>query len=217
MTDKSIKFFIIEDHTVTNIGLQQLIKQKTGAECSGYAFTKSEAEEQLALLASAESDSQIQKGTAKLPDIIILDLFLGNESGLELLKIIKTKYPSIKILIYSMYSKPGIISIALEEGAHGFVEKSAPESILINAIKSILAGETFVQQTLIQPLFTYKTMIDGLTKQEQNILKKVLERKSKSEISSELNIVPRTVDNYLSRIFDKTGCHSIEDIIKNFC
>lgn len=196
-------FFIVEDHTVTNIGLKALIKEKTGTECLGSAFTKSEAEEKLAEL-------------TRLPDIIILDLYLGKESGLELLKIIREKYPSVKILIYSMYSKPGILSITLEQGAHGFVDKSAPESILITAIKNILSGETYVQQNLISPLFTYKTMYDGLTKQEQRIFTKILEQKSKSQIADEFNIVPRTVDNYVSRILDKTGCRNLEEIFEKF-
>lgn len=196
-------FFIVEDHTVTNIGLKALIKDKIGAECLGTAFTKSEAEEKLSEL-------------TKLPDIIILDLYLGKESGLELLKVIKEKYPSVKILIYSMYSKPGILSIALEQGAHGFVDKSAPESILITAIKNILNGETYVQQNLISPLFTYKTMYDGLTKQEQRIFTKILEQKSKTQIAEEFNIVPRTVDNYISRILDKTGCRNLEEVFEKF-
>lgn len=196
-------FFIVEDHTVTNIGLKSLIQDKTGAECLGTAFTKSEAEEKLA-------------GLSNLPDIIILDLYLGKDSGLELLKIIKEKYPSVKILIYSMYSKPGILSITLEQGAHGFVDKSAPESILITAIKNILNGETYVQQNLISPLFTYKTMYDGLTKQEQRIFTKILEQKSKTQIAEEFNIVPRTVDNYISRILDKTGCRNLEEVFEKF-
>lgn len=202
-------FFIIEDHTITNIGLQKFIQEKTGAVCSGYAFSKSEAEEKLTFLSSPDS-------TVKLPDIIILDLYLGNENGLDLLKTIRKKYSEIKILIYSMYAKPGIISIALEEGANGFVEKSASETILISAVKSILAGETFVQQKLISSIFTYKTVFDGLTKQEQKILKLILNQKTKSQISAELNIVPRTVDNYLSRIFDKTGCRGIKEIFEKF-
>ncbi len=196
-------FFIVEDHTVTNIGLQALIKEQIHAECLGTAFTKSEAEEKLSQL-------------TQLPDIIILDLYLGNESGLDLLKIIRSTYPAVKVLIYSMYSKPGILSIALEQGAHGFVDKSAAESILITAIENILNGETYVQQNLISPLFTYKTIYDGLTKQEQRIFTKILERKSRSQIAEEFNIVPRTVDNYLSRIFDKTGCRNLEEMLERF-
>ena len=118
--------------------------------------------------------------------------------------------------VYSMYAKPGILSIALEAGAHGFVEKSAPETILLCAINDILSGQTFVQQNLVSPLIKYKTMYDGLTKQEQKIFKKLLERKTKAQIAEELNIVTRSVDNYLSRIFEKTGTKGHKELIEKF-
>lgn len=201
-------FFVVEDHTVTNLGLQQLIAQKAVLTCIGSAASKSEALIKIQELATG--------GTEKLPDIMILDLYLGKESGLDLLREMQANYPSVKVLIYSMYAKPGILSLALEAGAHGFVEKTAPESVLITAIKNILAGETYVQQNLVSPLFTYKTMYEGLTRQEQNVLKKILERKSRIQIAEELNIVPRSVDNYISHLFDKTGCKGIDEIISKF-
>lgn len=201
-------FFVVEDHTVTNIGLVQLITQKNGLECAGSAISKSEALEKIKILAD--------DGTDNLPDILILDLFLGEDSGLDLLRQVRAEYPSIKVLVYSMYAKPGILSLVLEAGAHGFVEKSAPESVLITAIKNILTGETFVQQNLVSPLFTYKTMFDGLTKQEQIVFKKILERKSKAHIAEELNIIPRSVDNYFTHIFEKTGCKNVQEIISKF-
>ncbi len=201
-------FFVVEDHTVTNIGLQQLIAQKTGLSCIGFASSKTEALEKIKELASGGED--------KLPDILILDLYLGEESGLDLLREMRANYPFVKVLVYSMYAKPGILSLALEAGANGFVEKTAPESVLITAIKNILAGETYVQQNLVSPLFTYKTMYEGLTRQEQNVLKKILERKSRVQIAEELNIVPRSVDNYISHLFDKTGCKGIDEIISKF-
>lgn len=207
-------FFVVEDHTVTNIGLVQLIEQKTELKCTGSALSKSEAEEKLKALANGLTETGSK--TSALPELLILDLFLGEESGLDLLREVRTDYPEIKILVYSMYAKPGILSMVLEAGAHGFVEKSAPEPILITAVKSILAGETFVQQNLVAPLFTYKTMFDGLTKQEQNVFKKILERKSKEQIAEELNIIPRSVDNYFTHIFEKTACKNVHEVIKKF-
>ncbi|MBQ8013646.1 MAG: helix-turn-helix transcriptional regulator, partial [Treponema sp.] len=87
---------------------------------------------------------------------------------------------------------------------------------LLCAINDILSGQTFVQQNLVSPLITYKTMYDGLTKQEQKIFKKLLERKTKAQIAEELNIVTRSVDNYLFRIFEKTGTKGHEELIEKF-
>ena len=207
-------FFVVEDHTVTNIGLVQLIAQKLELKCLGSALSKSEAKEKLKALANGLNETGSR--TSALPELLILDLFLGEESGLDLLREVRTDYPEIKILVYSMYAKPGILSLVLEAGAHGFVEKSAPESVLITAIKNILAGETFVQQNLVAPLFTYKTMFDGLTKQEQIVFKKILERKSKTQISGELNISHRSVDNYFTHIFEKTGGKNVHEVIEKY-
>lgn len=204
--EHQVTFFVIEDHTLTNRGIRELISERSNFVCCGYAFSKSESLEKLKELSKE----------AKLPDILILDLFLGEESGLDILREVKTKLPSIKVIVYSMYTKPGIVSLAIEGGADGFVLKSSPEAELFTAIQTILGGETYVQQTLVSPLFTYKTLYDGLTRQEQVVFKKLIERKSRSQIQKELNIVERSLENYLSRIYMKTGCKNHEDLIKKF-
>ena len=201
-----VTFFVVEDHTLTNLGIRELLSQRTGFECSGFASSRGEALEKLSEL--------FEQG--KTPDILLLDLFLGEESGIEVLREAKTRFPAVKILIYSMYAKPGIVSLALENGADGFVSKVASESDLILAIEKIMAGETYVQQNLVAPLFTYRTMFDGLTRQEQNIFKRILERQSNEQIAKELNIVQRSLENYLSRIYTKTGCKNHEELLLRF-
>lgn len=141
--EHEVTFFVVEDHTLTNRGIRQLISERSRYTCIGYAFSKSESLEKLNAL-SEES---------KLPDILILDLFLGEESGLDILREVKKNLPSIKVIVYSMFAKPGIVSLALEGGAKGFVLKSAPENELFAAIETVLGGETYVQQTIVAPLF----------------------------------------------------------------
>ena len=174
--------------------------------CAGFASNSNEAISKLSSLSESSG----------LPEILILDLFLGEESGIDLLRQIGKKFPGIKVLVYSMFAKPGIVSLALENGAKGFVSKSAPESELLNAIEIVLRGENYVQQNLVPPLFTYRSMLDSFTKQEQNIFKLIIERKTKAQIADELNIVSRSLENYLSRIYAKTGCKGHEELIKKF-
>ena len=172
----------------------------------GFAFKTDEALQKLSELSEKKA----------LPQILILDLFLGEESGIDLMREVVWKFPSVKILVYSMFSKPGIVSIVLENGAKGFVSKSAPEAELLNAIKIVLGGESYVQQNLVPSLFTYRTMLDSFTRQEQNIFKLLLERKTKAQIASELNLASRSLENYLSRIYSKTGCNDHEELIRKF-
>ena len=180
-------FFVIEDHTLTNLGIRQLLTEQSGFDCMGFAFKTDEALQKLSELSQENS----------LPQILILDLFLGEESGIDLMRQLVKEFPSVNILAYSMFAKPGIVSIALECGAKGFVSKSAPEPELLTAIKTVLGGENYVQQNLVPPLFTYRTMLDSFTKQE-------------------LSIANRSLENYLSRIYSKTGCNGHEELIRKF-
>ena len=203
---KEIHFFVVEDHSLTNLGIRQFFSGKSEYECCGFASEKNEALEKIADLASKD----------KLPDILILDLNLGDCSGLDILKIVKEKYTSVKVVVYSMYTNPGILSLALDNGALGFVSKDSMEGELEKAVTEVVHGGSYVQQTLITSLFTYRSLLDSLTKQEQNILKKIIERKENEQIAAELNLTIRSVENYLSRIYSKTGCRGHEELIAKF-
>ena len=144
-----VSFFVVEDHTLTNRGIRGLISERGRYSCCGYAFSKNECIKKLYELANE----------SRLPDILILDLFLGDESGLDILREVKANLPSVKVIVYSMFAKPGIVSLALEGDADGFVLKSAPESELFSAIETILAGKTYVQQTLVAPLLRIKVFL----------------------------------------------------------
>ena len=76
-----------------------------------------------------------------------------------------------------MYTNPGILSLALDYGALGFVSKDSMEEELLRAVTEVVNGGSYVQQSLVTSLFTYRNLLDSLTRQEQNIFKKIIERK----------------------------------------
>ena len=203
---KETKFFVVEDHTLTNLGIRQLFSEKPDFTCCGFASDKDEAIQKFEALEKEHN----------LPDILILDLNLGECSGLDILKVVKEKYSETKVVVYSMYTNPGILSLALDNGALGFVSKDSMEGELIHAVTEVLKGGSYVQQNLVTLLFTYRSLLDSLTKQEQNILKKIIERKENEQIALELDLTIRSVENYLSRIYSKTGCRGHEDLIAKF-
>lgn len=203
---KEVKFFIVEDHSLTNLGIRQFFSGRDNFVCCGFASGKDEAIEKFEEL----------KAENTLPDILILDLNLGEYSGLDVLKIVKEEYPETKVVVYSMYTNPGILSLALDNGALGFVSKDSMEGELLKAVDEVVHGGSYVQQNLVTSLFTYRSLLDSLTKQEQNILKKIIERKNNDQIASELNLTLRSVENYLSRIYSKTGCRGHEELVAKF-
>ena len=202
----NISFFVVEDHSLTNLGIRQFFSAKEEYVCCGFAYDKDEAADKLKQLNEEN----------KLPAVLILDLNLGNASGLEILKLIREKYNTVKVVVYSMYTNPGILSLALDYGALGFVSKDSMEGELLKAVTEVINGGSYVQQNLVTSLFTYRSLLDSLTKQEQNIFKKIIEQKNNDEIAKELDLSVRSVENYLSRIYSKIGCRGHEELIKKF-
>lgn len=196
-------FFVVEDHSLTNLGIRDLLQKNTDLACEGFASSEEEAFEKLSELDMKSS----------LPQVLVLDLFLGEDSGIEVLREVNKHFPSIGVVVYSMYSNPGIVSLVLECGARGFVSKSSNECELIAAIKQISSGGTYVQRSLLEPLHTYKNLFACFTKNEQNILNKVFERKDSELIASEMKLTPHLVDSYLSRIYAKTGCRNRDELV----
>lgn len=199
-------FFVIEDHSLTNLGIREILQNKTDFTCAGFAMNEPEAFEKL-----TELD---MKG--ELPKVLVLDLFLGKDSGIDVLREVNKHFPSIGILVYSMYSNPGIVSVVLASGAKGFVSKAGSEGELVEAIRTIASGGTYIQKSLVEPLHTFKSVFLSLTKSEQSVLAKVIERKDIQQISDELEIPTHSVESYLSRIFGKTGCKNVNALIERF-
>ena len=203
---KDVSFFVIEDHSLTNLGIRQCIENSTGFSCAGFASTEQEAFEKLTELSLRGS----------LPSVIVLDLFLGGDSGVDVLCEVVRHFPDVNVIVYSMYSNPGIVNLVLESGARGFVSKSSAESELIEAVRKIAAGEKYVQKSLLVTLNTYKNVFASLTKTEQSIFKKAIGRATTEQISCDLAIAPNSVLNYLSRIYAKTGCRNQDELVARF-
>ena len=199
-------FFVIEDHSLTNLGIREILQNKTDFTCAGFAMDEQEAFEKL-----TELD---MKGA--LPKVLVLDLFLGKDSGIDVLREVTKHFPSIGVVVYSMYSNPGIVSVVLASGAKGFVSKAGSDHELVDAIRTIASGGTYIQESLVAPLHTFKSIFLSLTKSEQSVLAKVIERKDIQQISEELSIPAHSVESYLSRIFGKTGCKNVSALIANF-
>ena len=199
-------FFVIEDHSLTNLGIREILQNKTDFTCAGFAMDEQEAFEKL-----TELD---MKGA--LPKVLVLDLFLGKDSGIDVLREVTKHFPSIGVVVYSMYSNPGIVSVVLASGAKGFVSKAGSDHELVDAIRTIASGGTYIQESLVAPLHTFKSIFLSLTKSEQSVLAKVIERKDIQQISEELSIPAHSVESYLSRIFGKTGCKNVNALIERF-
>ncbi|WP_407429181.1 helix-turn-helix transcriptional regulator [Treponema sp.] len=115
-----------------------------------------------------------------------------------------------------MHSAGSIVSAAFEAGCDGFVSKMNNEVELKNALENTAEGKRFVDPDVAPNLVLFEKTLSQFTPRENEILRLILQNKSNIQIAEELKINKRTVENTISRIYNKTGFSSHEELIENF-
>lgn len=202
-------FFIIEDHSLMLHGIISWITENSHWKCIGSAQNEVDSLEKLNELCKSETTT---------PSVIITDINLGTENndylGIELIKKLKAENTNIKCICYSMYKSPGIIKLAMDAGASGYITKSASERELVECMNQVQNGEIYIERNLHLAIETYKEAVSSLTQKEMEIVNLMLNHKTNDEISDIMNIKKRTVESYTSRIYDKIGCSNRSELIE---
>lgn len=148
-------------------------------------------------------------------EILILDVALGNESGLNLLKNISNSLgDKIKTIILTMSAQPWHFKQAMELGAMGYVLKASPVEELLDALVAVKKGRKFVDLSLERSGLSLDTdPLSALSNREIQILEKIAKGMSSHEISREIHISPKTVDTYRNRLMNKLKLKNIRDIV----
>jgi DNA-binding NarL/FixJ family response regulator len=189
-----MNILIADDHTIVRKGLIELIK---------------EAPEFKVVAEASNSAELIHKLHDHDYDAIILDISMPGRSGLETLKEIKALKPTLPVLILSMHPEEQYAVRAIKAGAAGYLNKdSAPEE-LINALKTISRGRKFISPTLAEQLANYfeqNTQLkehEKLSDREFEVMLKIANGDSLTDIANELSLSVKTISTYKSRILNK--------------
>ena len=154
------------------------------------------------------------------PDVVVMDINLpGGMTGLEATRTIKERSPSSKVLVITSYEENDCLVPAVEAGASGVVEKSAPLDEVLGAIDRIAAGEMLVDPAKLARLMRISSkereggreaslLLDQLTERENEILQLCAEGLSTVEIADRLVISPQTVQTHVRNILAKLGVRS---------
>lgn len=205
----NIKLFLVDDHKVVLRGLELLFNEDENIQVVGYAQNISDA------LASYKS---------KTPDVIVTDLSIGKESGLDLIKTIRQKDKNIKIVVLSMHTEKNKVLDTIQSGANAYVSKDANEDELIEAIQQVYKGNSYLSSTisniLTNSLFessiaeVSKTNASAITKREKEILKLITEGKSNKMIANDLNISEKTVSAHRYNLMKKLDAKNAALLVK---
>lgn len=186
-----IEIISIDDHEMISLGLRSIFAETKDIRLSNFCKTKAE----LLSLIEAKSPQELEN------TIVMLDIKLDNESGFDSADYLVEK--GIKCLMYTSFSNAGFILKTMEHKIKGFITKNAVNSEILDAIRAVARGETYIQKDLISDMMYVSGILVTLTKKEREMLDLISEQLPNELIAERLGLSKRTIENYVSRIFDK--------------
>ena len=164
----------------------------------------------------AEASALMEK-LENLPEIIILDISLGTEDGLDFIPMLKeicAKRSALVpgILVCSMYEDPFLIQHAIDSGAKAYVPKSSESGEILSAIDALLEGGSYINPRYRKTMPKHSWSL--LTSRENEIVACIKQNMNNRQIAKQLNIAVRTVENHISHIYNKTGAASREELLE---
>lgn len=203
-----IKAVLVEDHTIVREGLRPLLEGR-GIEVIGEAGDGLEA---------------VKIAKELNPQIVIMDVALPRLGGIEATRRILKAKPDIKVVMLTIHDEPQFVYKALEAGAGGYLVKEAPLDELMNAIRAVMRGETYLS-TNFPPnvLESYVKMVrrgkkadefSQLTRREREILQYIAEGYTSPEIARILFISKKTVENHRANIMEKLDIHDTAGLVR---
>lgn len=187
------RIFLVDDHPLVRAALAQLLAG-AGFQPDGQAGGSAETLAHPALAAS---------------QLVVVDLALGEESGIELIK--KLRARGLAVLVYSMHEGSTVIRRALDAGAGGYVTKREAAESLAAAIRAVLAGSRYLSPRA-EAALRELTPLDGLSGQQQQIYRLLGQGASNEDIARQLGISVRTLESYCVRIMDKLGLQGVKEM-----
>ncbi|MCH9697107.1 MAG: response regulator transcription factor [Gammaproteobacteria bacterium] len=186
---------LVDDHAIVRLGYVMLLNQL----------------EQIDTILEAENGTQAYRiYSRQQPDLVIMDLSLPGVGGLATIRKIIKRDEHAKILVFSIHDELIYINRALDSGAMGYITKSSPPALLIQALLKVSNNELFIQPELAQKLVkqqrdknTSPCITDQLSAREFEVLQLIAQGFSTQAAAQQLNLSAKTISNYMSVIKNK--------------
>ena len=200
----SIRIMLVDDHAVVRAGVRRLLEQ----------------ESRFLVVAECESGERAyQQFGEYLPDITVMDLSMPGMGGMEAIGRIIARYPTAKLLVLSMHENAAFASQALKAGAKGYLSKNSLAEELVNALDSMVKGQTYINATISEQiaqqfLNANENPLQILSAREFEIFRLLAEGIDNNAIAATLNISPKTVANYQTSIKQKLGINNSVELVR---
>ena len=200
-----IRVLVVDDHAVVRSGLRLLIDAEADMETVGEAGTVRDA---------------IFEARSANPDLILMDIVMPGESGLEGLPKLLHEHPDVKVLVLSMQDDPRYLREAFAAGASGYVLKEAADNEVVTAIREVAAGNRYVHPELGARLIAAEAeaarqaVEDPLSDREREVLRLLALGFTNQEIAKQLYISVRTAETHRAHVMQKLRLQSRAELVR---
>lgn len=200
-----IRILVVDDHAVVRSGLRSLIEREEDIECAGEAGNAADA---------------VREARFLQPDVVVLDVTLPDKSGIEALPAIQAAAPDAKVLVLSMQDDPSYVREAFAAGARGYVLKEAADTEVVNAVREVASGGSYVHPALGARLVAAEAAAraraeeDPLSEREREVLRLLALGHTNQEIAKTLFISVRTAETHRAHIMQKLRLSTRAELVR---
>lgn len=203
---KKTTIILVDDHVLVRAGIRSLIDQ-----LHDFAVIDEASDPDAAMLAVAQC----------VPDIVLTDITMGTCNGLDLVRVLKARYPQLAVMILSMHASEEMVTEALRLGASAYLLKESAPAELEIALDAITRSETYlspavstkmIERFLRAPALEHK-QFESLTARQLQILTMIASRKSTKEIAFELDLSEKTVAAHRAQLMERLGVRDVVSLV----
>jgi two-component system, NarL family, response regulator NreC len=201
----SVRILIVDDHAVVRAGLRLLLEAEAELEPVGEAGSARDA---------------VFEARSLKPDVILMDVVMPDQSGLEVVPQLLAENPEVKILILSMQDDPQYVRQAFAAGASGYVLKEAADRDVVSAVREVARGGRYVHPELGARMVAAETEADRraeedpLSDREREVLRLLALGHTNQEIAKRLYISVRTAETHRAHIMQKLRLQSRAELVR---
>jgi two-component system invasion response regulator UvrY len=202
MTHPPVHVMLVDDHAVVRMGFRLLLEGATDLKVTAEAESGEEA---------------VRRFPEVKPDVVVMDISMPGIGGLEAIDRILAREPQARILVLSAHEDVMHARRVLKAGAVGYLTKRSAAEALIQAIRQVAQGKTYLepsiaQQLALQQLGGEKSPVDMLSEKEFKVFLALAKGKSVAEIAEVMSLSPRTVGTHLYNIKQKLGASNSAEL-----
>ncbi len=204
----TITIFVVDDHMVVREGLKSLIHAQADMSVIGEA---------------GDGKAALKQIVASQPNVVIMDISMPGVNGIKATEQIREACPKIKVLVLSIHDDTSYLRQMLAVGAAGYILKQTVADALIQAIRSVAAGGTYLDPSLAahlvnryvrQPAVVTDLLGAALSEREREVALRVVQGYSNKDTAQQLNLSVKTVESYRARALEKLGLTSRAALVR---